>query len=98
MPNSASKSTNFIGLVLHSTSARGCFMRDDLQDRWRVELPSRGNVRWTASRKLAVLLAMDLGEISEEDVCRRYAMHPDELSSWRRGAIYVLPADRRRRA
>jgi hypothetical protein len=41
-------------------------------------------------------LALDLGEITENEVCQRYAMHPDELSAWRRGAVYVLPAHRRK--
>jgi Protein of unknown function (DUF1153) len=63
---------------------------------YRVVLPAPGNARWTASRKRAVLLALDLRVISEEQVCRRYAMHPEELSAWRRGSVYVLPAKRRR--
>ena len=63
----------------------------------RVVLPAPGAVRWSARRKRAVLLALDLGEISEEEVRRRYAMHPDELSAWRRGEVYLLPANRRRR-
>ena len=64
----------------------------------RLLLPAPGKIRWTAGRKHAVLLALDLGEISEDEVCQGYAMHPDELAAWRRGAVYVLPADRRRRA
>jgi hypothetical protein len=63
----------------------------------RIVLPAAGNVRWTASRKRAVLIALDLGEITEEDVCRRYAMHRDELLAWRRGQVHMLPADRRKR-
>jgi hypothetical protein len=60
-----------------------------------VTLPNSGAARWTAGRKRAVLLALDLDEIGEEEVCRRYAIHPDELAAWRRGAVYVLPANRR---
>jgi hypothetical protein len=72
-------------------------LRAEDEDRgFRVVLPAPGNARWTAGRKRAVLLALDLGVISEEEVCRRYAMHPDELSAWRRGKVYVLPAKRRR--
>ena len=63
----------------------------------RVVLPAPGAVRWSARRKRAVLLALDLGEISEEEVCRRYAMHADELAAWRRGEVYMLPANRRKR-
>jgi hypothetical protein len=71
----------------------------DMEDRGypRMVLPAAGNVGWTASRKRAVLIALDLGEITEEEVCRRYAMHPGELSAWRRGEVYRLPADRRKR-
>lgn len=32
-----------------------------------------GNVRWTPERKAEVLLVLDLGEISEDEVCRRHA-------------------------
>jgi len=63
---------------------------------YRVVLPAAGNARRTAGRKRAGLLALDLRVISEEEVCRRYAMHPDELLAWRRGSFYVLPAKRRR--
>jgi hypothetical protein len=63
----------------------------------RMVLPVAGEVRWTASRKRSGLIALDLGEISEEEVCRRYAMHPGELSAWRRGDVYTLPANRRKR-
>jgi hypothetical protein len=63
----------------------------------RTVLPTARTVRWTASRKRAVLIALDLGEITEEEVCRRYAVHPDELSAWRRGKVYMLPANRRKR-
>jgi Protein of unknown function (DUF1153) len=73
-------------------------LTDDEDQEYRAVLPALGNGRWTAGRKRAVLLALDLGEISEDEVCQRYAMHPDELAAWRRGAVYVLPADRRRRA
>ena len=71
----------------------------EMEDRGypRMVLPAARTVRWTARRKRAVLMALDLGEISEEEVCRRYAMHPDELSAWRRGEVYILPANRRRR-
>jgi len=73
-------------------------LTDDKDREYRAVLPALGDGRWTASRKLAVPLALDLGEISEEEVCRRYAMHPDELSAWRRGKVYTLRANRRRYA
>jgi hypothetical protein len=78
--------------------ARGRPMSGDPQDReHRVVLPARSNVRWTARRKRAVLLALDLGEIGQEEIYRRYAIHPDELSAWRRGEVFTLPAKLRRR-
>ena len=73
-------------------------LTDDEDREYRAVLPTLGNGRWTAGRKRAVLLALDLGEISEEEVCRRYAMHPDELSAWRRGKVYALRANCRRYA
>jgi len=65
--------------------------------RHSVILPAPGKIRWTAERKRAVLFALDLGEISPEEICRRYDMHPDELSAWRGGKVYALRANRRRR-
>jgi hypothetical protein len=53
-------------------------LTEDKDRGYRVFLPAPGNVRWTASRKRAVLLALDLRVISEEEVC---PMHPDELSA-----------------
>jgi hypothetical protein len=62
-------------------------MSGDPQDRHPRVVPSGvANIRWTPERKVAVLLALDLGEISEDEVRPRYAMHPDELSAWRGGA------------
>ena len=43
-----------------------------------------GNVRWTASRKMAVLRAVRSGEISAEEIARRYAITPEELDTWSR--------------
>jgi hypothetical protein len=86
-------------MSLRPFCAYALYMNDltKVEDRgYRVSLPAPGNARWTASRKRAVLLALDLRVISEEEVCRHYAMHPDELSAWRQGRVYVLPAKRRR--
>jgi transposase-like protein len=41
-----------------------------------------GNVRWTARRKMAVLRAVTAGEISAEEIARRYAISPEELDTW----------------
>ena len=38
--------------------------------------------RWVPSRKAAVVGAVRAGEISLEEVCRRYRLSPDEFNSW----------------
>lgn len=45
---------------------------------------TNGNVRWTARRKMAVLRAVTAGEISAEEIARRYAISPEELDTWSR--------------
>jgi transposase-like protein len=42
------------------------------------------NMRWTARRKMAVLRAVTAGEISAEEIARRYAISPEELDTWSR--------------
>jgi transposase-like protein len=43
---------------------------------------TNGNVRWTVRRKMAVLRAVTAGEISAEEIARRYAISPEELDTW----------------
>ena len=45
-------------------------------------LPDANTVRWTARRKMAVLRAAAAGEISAEEIARRYAISPEELDTW----------------
>ena len=49
----------------------------------RADLPPTDTVRWVASRKAAVVRAVDAGLISGEDACRRYGLSEEELDSWR---------------
>ncbi len=48
----------------------------------KVPLPPRDTRRWVKSRKLAVIRAIELGEISTEEACRRYDLSPEEIDSW----------------
>ncbi len=44
-------------------------------------LPDDNTVRWTARRKLAVLRAAAAGQITAEEIARRYAISPEELDT-----------------
>jgi hypothetical protein len=43
-----------------------------------------GTTRWVASRKAAVVEAVRGGEISFEEVCRRYELSEEEFLAWER--------------
>ena len=47
-------------------------------------LPDVNTVRWTARRKMAVLRAAAAGQITAEEIARRYAISPEELDTWSR--------------
>lgn len=47
-------------------------------------LPPPDTQRWVKSRKLAVIQAIDEGELTDEDACRRYDISAEELESWKR--------------
>ncbi len=49
----------------------------------RVDLPPADTRRWVASRKAAVVRAVDGGLITGEEACRRYGLSQEELDSWR---------------
>ena len=49
-----------------------------------IELPSENVRRWTARRKAAVVNAVNVGEVTREEICRRYQISIDELLSWQR--------------
>lgn len=52
-------------------------------ERIRKELPPSNTSRWVASRKAAVVAAVDSGAITEDEVCARYDLSAEELSLWR---------------
>jgi transposase-like protein len=57
-----------------------------------VELPPLGVGRWTIRRKAAVVSAVAAGEITREEVCRRYQISEEEFNSWQQAyERYGLP-------
>lgn len=50
----------------------------------RADLPPPQTLRWVASRKAAVVRAVDAGLISTEEACRSYGLSEEELDGWRR--------------
>jgi transposase-like protein len=49
-----------------------------------IELPAENVQRWTALRKAAVVNAVTVGEVTREEICRRYQISIEELLSWQR--------------
>lgn len=49
----------------------------------RSDLPSPRTTRWVASRKAAVVRAVDHGMLSAEEAIRTYSLSQEELDSWR---------------
>jgi transposase-like protein len=57
-----------------------------------IELPPVNITRWTSRRKAAVVTAVAAGQISREEVCRRYQISEEEFLSWQRAyETYGLP-------
>ena len=48
----------------------------------RADLPDVGTRRWMASRKAAVVRAIEYGLISREDALKDYALSEEELDTW----------------
>lgn len=49
-----------------------------------IPLPPSDTKRWVKSRKLAVIKAIEQGQLNDEDACRRYDISAEELDSWKR--------------
>ncbi len=49
----------------------------------RSDLPSPKTTRWVASRKAAVVHAVDHGLMTAEEAIRTYSLSEEELESWR---------------
>jgi hypothetical protein len=50
----------------------------------RADLPRPDTRRWVASRKAAVVNAVDHGLISEDEACETWGLSVEELEGWRR--------------
>ncbi|MFV2002513.1 MAG: DUF1153 domain-containing protein [Paracoccaceae bacterium] len=48
----------------------------------RADLPSKNTRRWVASRKAAVVKAVDSGLITRDDALAMWALSEDELTEW----------------
>ncbi len=48
----------------------------------RADLPDPGTRRWVASRKAAVVRAVDVGLITREDALKTYGLSDEEFSAW----------------
>jgi hypothetical protein len=53
----------------------------------RADLPPRDTRRWVASRKAAVVKAVNCGLISEIEACERYQLSEEELGSWEQAIL-----------
>ena len=49
----------------------------------RADLPPQNTRRWVASRKAAVVRAVEHGLLSREEAERRYALSQEEFETWR---------------
>lgn len=65
----------------------------EIRDRWQSnrmrelgrrhgELPDAGEPRWTADRKLAVLVAIGSGRLTQAEAIERWSLSDDELREW----------------
>lgn len=48
----------------------------------RADLPPKDTRRWVASRKAAVVRAVQSGLVSAEEACERYDLSQEELDTW----------------
>ena len=60
---------------------RAVTLRDGSQ-MTRADLPDQMTRRWVASRKAAVVRAVDGGLITADEACDMYKLSPDELIEW----------------
>ena len=49
-----------------------------------ADLPPANTRRWVVRRKAAVVAAVQSGEITLEEACRRYELTEEEFRSWQR--------------
>jgi hypothetical protein len=54
----------------------------------RADLPAAGTHRWVASRKAAVVQAVDAGLITADHACETWGLSDEELESWRKAVSH----------
>ena len=52
------------------------------EEQLRAGMPPANTTRWVASRKAAVVAAVNAGVIDKDDVETRYGVSEEELASW----------------
>lgn len=50
----------------------------------RADLPAKDTTRWVASRKAAVVIALEAGLITREEALQTWSLSEEELNAWRR--------------
>lgn len=50
----------------------------------RADLPSPSTRRWVASRKAAVVIAVEAGLVSQEEALEIWGLSAEELDAWKR--------------
>lgn len=53
----------------------------------RADLPEPGTRRWVASRKAAVVRAVDHGLITDKEAKEIYSLSDEELQAWRNAVV-----------
>ena len=53
----------------------------------RADLPDPKTRRWVASRKAAVVRAVDAGLVAAEEVLEMYGLSSEELDMWRQAVL-----------
>lgn len=54
----------------------------------RGDLPAKNTRRWVARRKATVVLAVNAGLVSLEEVCRMYDLTEEEFTSWETAMLH----------
>jgi len=53
----------------------------------RADLPSEKTRRWVASRKAAVVRAVEYGLIAQKDALERYQLSEEEFTEWQTAVV-----------
>ncbi|MGV6813252.1 MAG: CtrA inhibitor SciP [Brevirhabdus sp.] len=69
-------------MYVRKTKGPGSVMLPDGTIMTRADLPSPATRRWVASRKAAVVRAVQSGLLTGEEAREMYALSEEELASW----------------